>query len=338
MILGLLPVLLAPISPADSRIVYVGRFDQRDPAAPACQWPASEVRLRVRGPELRTTIEEKGNDYWQVVVDGAPTQVIAPKAGTDTYTISLGTDKVHDVRLVKRTEAFVGTTRFRGFEVPNGTLERAKRARRHLEFVGDSITCGFGNEGKSAEERFRNDTENAYLSYASIAARAVNADATLIAWSGRTMWPTNTMPEIYDRVLPTEAEPLYDFRGPKPNAVVVNLATNDFGKQNPDEKAWTDAYEAFVRRVWQKYPRAHVYLTMGGMMSDTYPAGNQALTTLRGYLTRLHGRMNDRRLHFLEFDQQRVEDGIGSAWHPSVRTDEKMAARLVEALKRDLRW
>ncbi|RYG43726.1 hypothetical protein EON79_16410 [bacterium] len=205
-----------------------------------------------------------------------------------------------------------------------------------MEFVGDSITCGYGNEGASQNERFTPATENAYQSYASIAGRRVDADVTLIAWSGRKMWPDNTTPSIYDLVLPTQEEPKWDLKGPAPEAVIVNLATNDFGVNNPEEKGWTDAYESFIRRVWSRYPKAHVIVSFGGMISDSYPPDHKVLSTVRGYLTRLVGRMKDARLHLVEFDQQRTEDGIGADWHPNVKTGEKMASRLVETLKRDV--
>lgn len=339
MLAAALPLLLAFISPADRRIAYVGRFDMRDPAAPACQWSASEVRLRVKGKEVRATVEEKGHDGWQVVIDGKPASVLTPKEGTDTYTIDLGVDALHELRLVKRTEAFVGTTTFHGFEVPAGRLLPASKSKRRIEFVGDSITCGFGNEGPNQNEHFKPETENAFMSYASIAARAVDADVTILAWSGRKMWPNNTMPEIYDRILPTQEEPVFDFKAPAPQAVVINLATNDFGGENPDETGWTSAYEAFVRRVWSHYPKANVYVAIGSMMSDNYPPGHMALSTLRGYLSKMVERMNDPRLHLIEFDVQKVdEDGVGSDWHPSIRTHEKMAVRLAEALKKDLNW
>jgi len=334
----LLTAALAPISPADPRIVYVGRFDRTDPKAPACQWSASEVRLRVQGRSLVARIDEQGNDRWQVVVDGRPTQVLAPKPGADYYTIDLGSDKAHQVRLVKRTEPFVGTTRFLGFDTPNGRLLRAVRKSRHIQFIGDSITCAYGNEGANQNEKFRPETENAYMSYASIAARSLDADVTILAWSGRKMWPDNTVPEIYDRVLPTQPTPRFDFRGPAPQVVVINLATNDFGPANPDQAKWTGAYESFIRRVWRHYPEAHVYAAIGSMMTDTWPPERKALSTLRGYLSRMATRMNDPRLHVIEFDPQKMEDGIGSDWHPSVRTHEKMAARLTDAIRRDLRW
>lgn len=329
---ALLPLLLLAIPANDGRIVYVGRFtDDR-----ACQWSASEVRLRVKGPSLAATIEEKGHDGWQVVIDGKPSTVLAPKEGTETVNISLGGDAEHEVRLVKRTEPSVGTARFVAFDTPGGKLLRASPKRRHLEVIGDSITCAYGNEGANQDERFRPETENAYMGYASIAARMLDADVTTIAWSGRKMWPNFTIPEIYDRILPTQPTPVWQFRGPKPEAVVINLATNDFGQNNPEEKGWTGAYEAFIRRIWSHYPKAHVYAAIGSMMSDNWPPDHRALSTLRGYLQRMSKRIDDPRLHIIEFPTQAMEDGIGSDWHPNVRTHEKMGRQLAEALRRDV--
>ncbi|RYD69542.1 MAG: hypothetical protein EOP84_28250 [Verrucomicrobiaceae bacterium] len=74
------------------------------------------------------------------------------------------------------------------------------------------------------------------------------------------------------------------------------------------------------------------------MMTDNYPQGHRALSTVRGYLDRLAERLNDKRVHRLDFETQKMEDGIGAAWHPNLTTNRKMADRLVEALKRDLRW
>ena len=333
--LSLLAALALPlIPPSDARIVTVGRFDWTNKAAPACQWPASEIRLRVKGPGLKVRFDESGDDLWAVEVDGKQSGVLKLNKGADTYTIEV-TSGTHDVSFIKRTESFVGTTRFLGVE---GKLEPATRKKRTIEVVGDSITCGYGNEGASQNEHFKPETENAYMSYASIAARSVNADVTLIAWSGRKMWPDNTMPEIYDRVLPTQEQPKYDFKGPVPSAVVINLATNDFGRGNPDEKGWTDAYEAFIRRVWSHYPKAHIYLATGSMMSDNYPQGQNALTTVKGYLDKIMLRMHDKRMHRIDFDMQRMEDGIGSDWHPSIKTDQIMGAKLAAALRKDLGW
>ena len=151
------------------------------------------------------------------------------------------------------------------------------------------------------------------------------------------MWPDNTMPEIFDRVLPTHPAPLVTDEE-TPDVVVINLATNDFARSNPDEKSWTDAYEAFIKRVWLKAPGVSVYVTLGSMMTDEYPVGHKALSTARGDLTRMGARMHNPRVRFLDFEKQWMEDGIGADWHPNVVTEGKMGERLAEAMKKDLGW
>ncbi|HWD39359.1 MAG TPA: GDSL-type esterase/lipase family protein [Fimbriimonas sp.] len=326
-------MILAPIPPSDPRIVYVGRFDWTDKAAPACEWSASEVRLRVHGPTLLATIDDTNGAAWEKEIDGKDEGLVPLKKGEDTYTIDLGSDSDHVVRLVRRTEAFMGPTKIKGFETPNGRLLKARPKRRHLEFVGDSITCAYGNEGKRKEEHFKPETENAYMSYASIAARDVDADVTIIAWSGRKMWPDNTTPSIYNKILPNlPGGPDYDFKGPKPDGVIINLATNDFGRGAPDEAGWTSAYEGFIKRVWSHYPKAQIYATTGSMMFGAN------LATLKTYIEKIKSDLHDPRLHSLDFGTQDPNDGYGADWHPNITTDEKMGAKLAEALKHDLGW
>ncbi|RYG18151.1 GDSL family lipase [bacterium] len=338
MIAPALFVLAAPILASDPRIVTIGRFDRSEPGTLACEWSACEVRMKVKGDTLLVTAENSAKDFWQVVIDGKRTQVLTVQGPLAEYNIDLGSKAIHDVSLVKRTEPFVGTTRFRSFEIPKGEIYQAKRRTRLIEFVGDSITAAFGNEGASEKEHFKPETENAYLGYASLAARALDAEVRILAWSGRKMWPDNTMPEIYDRILPTKPAPQPDPQDAPPDAVVINLATNDFAPKNPAEAGWSAAYEAFVRKLRAKYPKAHIYAALGSMMTDDYPVGNQSLSTARVYLNRLVAKIGDPRFRLVEFDTQRYEDGIGSDWHPNLVTHRKMAIRLVEAIEKDLGW
>src|SRR6476620_9643968 len=83
-----------------------------------------------------------------------------------------------------------------------------------MEFIGDSITCGYGIEGGNAtcpfEVKLRDATtdtgeplkkkngdplvitmpvtERQYLSYTAAAARALDADAVTICWSGKGVY------------------------------------------------------------------------------------------------------------------------------------------------------
>ncbi len=347
MIAALLAVsLLAPVqlSPSNRAIQYVGRFDIRDTAGPRCSWSASTVELGIHGTGLSVKLADVGQgDFWQVLVDGKPTSVLELKQGANDYVVAKDLpNEDHQIQLVKRTEAFGGITQILGVTLDEGThpLLR-KEMKRRIEVIGDSISCGFGNEGKTKEEPFRLATENASETYGAIAARKFGAQFVDIAWSGRKMWPDNTIPSIYDLSLPTDTASTFDFKTPEPDAIVIHLATNDFGRDNPEEKGWVQAYSNFIAHLRSHYPKALVYCAMGSMMSDGYPAGHNALSTLHRYLTEivdLRKSQGDKNVKIIEFAQQLESDGIGSSWHPNLVTHRKMAAVLADALHRDLNW
>ncbi|MDN5553540.1 hypothetical protein [Prevotella sp.] len=53
-----------------------------------------------------------------------------------------------------------------------------------MEFIGNSITCGYGIMARSKFMNFSNSTENHYYTYAGIAARRLNAESMVVARSG----------------------------------------------------------------------------------------------------------------------------------------------------------
>jgi hypothetical protein len=336
----------ADISPDDPRLVYVGRFDHRDPAGPRCEWSGSSATARFRGTGIRVRLADvgSGNDEFAVIVDHDGPRVIRPGHGPIWIDLASNlADGEHEVQLFKRTEAMVGCVQVQGFELSaGGTLLEARQLPHRIEVIGDSISCGYGNEAANEKQHFSPRTENAYMAYSAIAARAVDAQYICIAWSGRTMWPHYTMPEIYDRTLPTDPTSKWNFADYEPEAVLINLATNDFRNGVPDEQSWTGAYESFVRRVRGNYPRALVYLASGTMISDAWPPGQKQMTTVNGYLDRIQSDLRaagDDRIRIIHFgSQDGMQDGLGADYHPSIKTDEKMAARFVSALTADLGW
>jgi lysophospholipase L1-like esterase len=334
-----------PVPPNDPKLHYVGRFDQSNPNAARAQWSNSSVVVRFKGTGLSAKLGQGENDFYQVVVDGTPTQVVAPENRPPIVPLAMNLpDAEHVVELLKRTEASQGTMEIQGFEVAGELLQAQPKSRR-IEVIGDSITCGYGNEAANENIHFEPKTENGYLAYGAIAARAVGAEYHGIAWSGRKMWPDNTIPEIYDTILPNnppEQRGKWDFSKWQADVVLINLATNDFGQQPPDEKQWCDAYVTFVKRVRANYPTASIYLASGSMMSDNWPPNQKSLTTLKRYLSRIEAELKqggETKIAQIHFDPQNGQaDGLGADWHPSVKTMEKMAAKFVEAMERDLGW
>ncbi len=53
-----------------------------------------------------------------------------------------------------------------------------------MEFIGNSITCGYGIEAGSKFMHFSDSNENHYYTYAGIAAHRLNAESMAVARSG----------------------------------------------------------------------------------------------------------------------------------------------------------
>ena len=78
------------------------------------------------------------------------------------------------------------------------------------------------------------------------------------------------------------------------------------------------------------------------MMTDNWPPNNKALTTVKSYLVevlRLRASVGDDNIRVIEFEtQDEARDGIGSDWHPNLKTHRKMADVLEAAIRSDLKW
>lgn len=335
------PALPVEIPPGDPAIHYSGRFDMRDKTAPRCEWPACSIAIKFNGTDIGARFNDSGHNYWQVEIDGKPGAKLALQSGTNACAIAAGlAPGEHIVTLTKATEAFFGATQFLGFELNAGAKALPFPAvARRLEVVGDSISCGYGVEAANQNEHFTPQTENAYDAWGAVAARRLGADYACLAWSGRKMWPDNTMGEIYDRTLAGEASPKWDFSSWTPDAVVINLSTNDFGRSDPDEAQWTGAYRKFIARVRGNYPKAVIYCATGPMLGDS-PA-RKPRTDAVNYVQKVVAAENaagDANVRALDFGQQDPANGLGADWHPSRRTQQLMADKLVETLQRDLGW
>lgn len=53
-----------------------------------------------------------------------------------------------------------------------------------MEFIGDSITCGYGVDDEVAEHQFKTATEDVTRAYAYKTARMLNADYSMFSASG----------------------------------------------------------------------------------------------------------------------------------------------------------
>jgi len=285
----------------DAAPKLLGRFatPPDSPDTPLFDWSGNSITVRFQGTskvtvKLRLTGDVPQDQMFTFVVDGvAATRRITVKndsAGNPTLEpqedyeiVSLDPNQPHEVTIYKNTEAQKGSIIFKGFDLHGGTVLPPTRRPRRMEFIGDSIVCGYGNEGKNAtcpfEVKIRDAkdaqgnpikdangnpvaitvplTQNQYLSFTSIAARELAADAVTTCWSGKGVYKnykerykrdpkTNeivpdddtftTIPELWEtRTVASDFQGFkWDFAQEKPEdvpqVVFISLGTNDYSR------------------------------------------------------------------------------------------------------------
>jgi lysophospholipase L1-like esterase len=324
-------------NPGEPGIRYIGRWDQSDPNAARAAWSGSGVAFAFNGTEASVTLDDAGQ-FFTVLVDGEVQANLETSQGEQTYPVASGLpDGDHEVFLYRRTEASFGDTVFLGAELNGGTLLPPPVApTRRIEVIGDSITCGYGNEGASESCDFSADTENHYLTYGAIAARNVNAELTTIAWSGKGIIfnygddKNDPMPAIYDQILPWTPGSTWNF-GWQPDVVVINLGTNDFSTDgDPSEAEFGGAYSDFLDHLREKYPSAKILCLVPTLL------GGSDLTAAESYIQNVVAAKNDPNMEAFSMDF--TSTGWGCDYHPSLSTHESMGAALTTKLKSLMSW
>ena len=106
-------------------------------------------------------------------------------------------EEKHMIRIVKLTENYKTFAGIKGFYMDGDILDKEWGKRPAIEFIGDSITCGFGNEAQEKDRLFFSEDENGWMSYGSIAARMLDMDWNMISMSGICTEVRTGMPMDY---------------------------------------------------------------------------------------------------------------------------------------------
>jgi lysophospholipase L1-like esterase len=322
----------------DANVHYSGRWDLRDPLGPRAAWPACSAWIRFSGTAANAALGGNANIGVQVAVDGRPTTVINLRDGQSLYALAEGLPAgEHTIELCKRTETFSGVLQVKGFQLAAGAKPLPVAApKRRVEFIGDSITCGYGDEAATKEEHFTNATENAWLAWGAVASRALKAELYCEAWSGIWLMDNGkdeNMPKRWERTLGGDPASTWDFARWQADAVVVNLGTNDANRPI-DSKTWSDTYTAFIGRIRAVYPKAHIFLTIGAMGHGK----KGEIAVFNTAIAEACRKAGDARVHALALANQDAANGIGADWHPSVKTHQLMADAIAAAIRKELGW
>jgi hypothetical protein len=335
------------VAPDDKRLQYTGRIDFADAKAPVITWPETAIAGNFTGASLAVTLDDQnGKNYFNVFIDGADSAPLILQAdrGSKTYLVASGlAPGKHSFLITKRTEGEEGATVLRGFELADGgqLLAPPARPKRRIEFFGDSITSGMGDEApmNGADDGKRD--KNSHLSYAAITARKLNAELHMTSQSGigvMISWFPFTMPDFYDQLSAVgDNDTHWDFKGWTPDVVVVNLLQNDswlIGRDHklqpePDDAGRVAAYGKFIARVRELYPNAYIVCALGSM-DATRPGSPWPGYVKRAVEERRAG--GDKRIDSVFFDY------TGYGQHPRLKHHEDNAAKLTAFIQQKMGW
>ena len=78
-----------------------------------------------------------------------------------------------------------------------------------------------------------------------------------------------TMPDRYKQSLDTEIAAMWDFSKWKPDAVVINLGTNDFSTEpHPIETVFNRKYTHLVKFIREQYGEIPIFCVVGPMIDE----------------------------------------------------------------------
>ncbi|WP_306397579.1 SGNH/GDSL hydrolase family protein [Telluria beijingensis] len=335
------------VAPDHEHLQYTGRIDFGDRRAPVLSWPGTSVAATFTGTSLAIVLDDQhGKNYYNVFLDGDTERPIILKLdkGKKSYLVANGlAPGAHRVLLTKRTEGEEGATAFLGMELDDkGTLAPPPaRPQRRIEFFGDSITSGMGNEAPDDGEDHHGKDKNNYRSYAAIAARQLGAEAHFTSQGGigiMISWFPFTMPDFYDQLSAVgDNDSRWDFSRWTPDVVVVNLMQNDswlIGRDRklqpePDEAQRIAAYQAFVARIRALYPKAYIVCALGSM--DATKPGSPWPGYVGTAVKNLQ-ESGDKRIDTLVFPF------TGYGKHPRVAQHQENADRLAAFVRQKMGW
>ena len=365
---------------------FHGRTDLTQPAIPLF-WNASGVEVTVTGSELWIDIEVDFNLFepWIAVeLNGAfmSRQMLLP-----------GRQKLCLFRCMtpgdKKTVLFKRELQamhedddchilVHGFSA-DGQFFPVRERRYKLEFIGDSITSGEGTYGAKEDLDWLSMYMSSSINYATMTAKALDAEVRLISQGGFGVfsgWDNDRrhqMPAYYDAICALAfgdrnqklgAKKPYDFASWIPDAIIINLGTNDnVAFHNPPftnpatGEVWKlridpdhynrkkdpihySAYDRadvdliktavihFLKHVREKNPVSHIVWTYGMM-------GHALSVPIAAAVAAYIAETDDLNVSYLELPDTPASE-LGAHSHPGPEAHRHAARILIEYLKKNL--
>lgn len=320
-------------------------------------YTCSSVSFIMTGGKAEAVMTSNGGAYperqqgWMgVLINGELVKRIKLADGEESYTLYEGEKLTNaEITVMKLSENQTASTGIKSIVCSAQKIAAPEEKPLKIEFIGDSITCGYGMEADSPSDPVDTADQNAAASYGYLTAQSLNAEPIMVCISGMGLISDYTdtvgvkedylllgdvyeyadanfqLRRGYDDLIP------WDFGGGS-DIVVINIGTNDYsytGKDGDRQYEFYLAYRELLKTVRKHNPHADIVCTMGIM-------GSELLGSIERAAEKYSEETGDKRVFVMKFDYQSEEDGYGSDYHPSAATHRKAAEQLTEFIRDNL--
>jgi len=326
---------------------YSGRVEHLEHNKTILIGSASSISFNFSGNKCAVSLKSidsyEHHNYVALELDGNYIgRLKIEKGETKSYPISIKEDvTVHQLTIYKATEAANGGVLFEGTTADVTEMQHPKKKK--IEFIGNSITCGMGNDTKEIPcgtgEWF--DQHNAYWAYGPILSRALNTDYVLSSVSGIGMYRNwndehineAIMPDVYENLyLNKDNSKPYDFNF-QPDLVSICLGTNDLSDGDGikprlpfNKDKYISNYINFIKTVYKHAPNTRIVLLTSPMVSGDRNV--IFVKCLKKVISAFKKDKKHKKIQLFEYQPMQPK-GCGS--HPDIE-DHKIMAKQLESL------
>ena len=289
--------------------------------------------------EVKLSISQTTNasmtSYYTVWIDGVRQEerLMANKRSFGKFTIAnFAEGGVHTIRVLKQNELGTSISVFKDLSFTGYLMDVAEKRDLYIEFLGDSITSGYGNMmyvdgiGDPNATPVSAVNSDGTRAWAFLAAEKLNARSTIISDSGigvvyeHGLVAGRRMSNFWKYISFARQDLGQFYSTDAPDLMVINLGTNDKWNNIADSEMITGVKD-LIEQVRSTYAKDIPIVWCGGMMYDAKEdAVKKALKELGG---------TDNGLYYLRLNA----DGSGGGGHPGPESHEENATKLVNYLK-----
>ena len=317
----------------DNACLLLGKTYLEENGSVAMPWSDSGFAFRFAGTGFILhfgAFADPAVPYVRVWVDGKA-QRFAIANGTEKVIfedLEKGVHTVKVMRIVEGMECLYATELTLMGDAPK-LLDSPEERPLRLAFIGDSITCGYGVLGNSAQPGYVTYEQDSSRSYAYMAADLLNAEVMLSGASGKGI-VANCNGDREDMTL-RQAFAWLNRQGGEwnhdvwtPHLTVINAGTNDAWGGVGDEE-FIEAAKLLMGEVRAAYPDCPILYCYGVMDQTKMGAVEKAVTEFN--------EANGKAYFLGVQSMHQVPDEIGGGGHPNLNTSYRVSALLAEKIK-----